>query len=145
MLLEVLIFIYFLFMGGVDYSFEAALLESRMTNNDFQKWSHRFFFSTMYNNVYTKNPLLIVGLGATFGQKPNPSVLNQEMFRRVSAALQLESTASVQQQSTLQSAAQIHLGLHSLPRGCREAPTIHTCSPTTGALSRRGATAACRL
>lgn len=50
MLLEVLIFIYFLFIGGggADYSFEAALLESRMTNNDLQKWSHRFFF---FNNV----------------------------------------------------------------------------------------------
>lgn len=99
----------------------------------------------MYDNVYTENPLLIVGIGATSGQKPNLSVLNQEMFRRLSAALQLESTASVQQQSTLKSAAQIHLCLHSLPQGCREAQTIHTCSPTTGALSRRGATAACRL
>lgn len=50
-----------------------------------------------------KTHFWLLELVPTSGQKPNLSVLIQEMFRRVSAALQLESTAAVQQQSTLKS------------------------------------------
>lgn len=98
---------------------------------------HIGFFS---NNVHAKKPLLLK-IVAMFGQTPNLSVINQEMFGRASNVLRHQSTACVSQQSTLASAAQIHLGLHWLPGGCREAPTIHTCSPTAGG----GATAACGL
>lgn len=59
-----------------------------MTNN-LQK-SSLFLKKQENNNVSAINLLLIVGAGATFGQKSNLSALYQELFRRVSAALQPE-------------------------------------------------------
>lgn len=54
------------FLVGVDFSFEDSLINSWMTNN-LQKKVHFFYmYFLFYSNVCTKNPLLIVGISATF-------------------------------------------------------------------------------